>query len=127
MNTRVLSHSILEGLFSIVEAQILNAGSVIIQSGTANVKNPRWIKGESMISETLSILLGKLFWKKIGRLNIRDSLTLVSDASHTHSPSAKLTLFRLRLRAFGATACLSLATLARAVCKDSSLRIPFYV
>ena len=58
----LLSRSKVEAFFAMVEAQILNTGRVILQSGNANVKNPRWIKEEIMFLKSLSILLEESFW-----------------------------------------------------------------
>ena len=59
------SRSIVEGQFSMMEAQILIGGRVILHSGTRNLKNSRWIKGKMPIHKMLIIFLRTFSLEKL--------------------------------------------------------------
>ena len=81
----LLSRSIVEGLFSTVEGLILNGGRAILHTGTANRKNPRWIKVKSQLLKTLSIIFRIILleedWEIVTRASLRSSCVLFETLS----------------------------------------------
>ena len=78
------SLSIVEGLFSILEAHILNRGRAFIYSGTLNLKYSRWINGESEFLPLLRIIIDELLEESLEyRLTTLASLvSLFSNSFH---------------------------------------------
>ena len=76
---RFSRRSIVEGLLSIVEAQILYSGHVdsqywndILYSGIVKLQNPLQTKGQSVISELLSILIKEVSFEEVLLKNLEN-------------------------------------------------------